>query len=218
MKSARLLLPFLVDGDTILDVGCYTQEAKKYYPPWVKYVGVDEAKYHKDTQVVDLNNLTELPKVNHALCLETLEHLTTPQAVLLSIRSSLLENGRLVVSLPNENTLFHRLRSLAGTADAECFSERGKHLHLPSLRQSRDLLAKYFQIERELYYISPSADGSRQAWIGRVLKLIPDGVHQWLADSWPSLFARGFIFLLKPTTADHTLNSDVSLAQSSNAT
>jgi len=197
MKATRLLLPFLKPGNTVLDVGCYTQEAKKYLPYDVKYVGVDGESFHKDTVVVDLNGPVTLPPFHYALCLETLEHLLHPSHILQDIVRGLPEEGRLVVSLPNEATIFHRMRSMLGTPDAECFSDKGKHLHLPSLRQAREFLSRFAQIERELYYIAPSGEGSRQAWIGRLLRLVPDCVHQWLADSWPSLFARGWIFQLK---------------------
>ncbi len=206
MKSARLLLPYLSQDDknpsTILDVGCFTQEARKYFPRAVKYIGIDEKAYHKTTKVMNLHHGFEPIPCNLALCLETLEHLLDPEDTLESIHTSLPDSGYLVVSLPNENTLFHRIRALSGTSDGECFAQQGKHLHLPSLRQSRAFLTGKFHIEKELYYISPTACGSRQSWLGDILKIIPDGLHQFLADKFPSLFARGFIFLLKKRTLE----------------
>lgn len=202
MKSARLLLPYIKDGDTILDVGCFTQEARRYYPKDVKYIGLDQRAYHPQTQVIDLNHGFSPVPCSHALCLETLEHLLDPEDTLQAIFDSLPADGRLVVSLPNEATLFHRLRGLLGVVDGNCFAGQGKHLHLPSLKQCRTLLSKLYCIEVEKYYISPSACNSSQAWVGAVLSLIPDRIHQILADSIPSLFARGFIFLLrKPSPA-----------------
>src|SRR3990167_6626222 len=132
MKAARLLLPYLKDGDTVLDVGCFTQEAKKYYPPWVKYIGIDEKAYHPNTQVVNLHHGFEPIPCQNALCLETLEHLLDPPHLMESLCKSLAEEGHIVISLPNETTIFHRLRSLLGVVDAGCFSGQGKHLHLPS--------------------------------------------------------------------------------------
>lgn len=197
MKSARLLLPYLNDNDTVLDVGCFTQEARKYYPRWIKYIGIDEKAYHRDTIVTDISHGFSPIPCSAALCLETLEHVIDPRDVLESIYNSLPDGGMLVCSVPNEATFFHRIRCLFGTVDAECFSSKGKHIHLPSLRQARTLAREKFQVVSELYYISPSGVGSKQEWIGRILKLIPDWMHQWLANSYPSLFARGFIFLLK---------------------
>jgi len=198
MKSARLLLPYLKDIDTVLDVGCFTMEAKKYFPRSVKYIGIDEKAYHKDTKVVNLHHGFEPISCQHALCLETLEHLIDPEDSLKSIHESLQEGGYLVVSLPNESTLFHRFRCLFGTVDYGCFQGEGKHLHLPSLKQSRMFLLKSgFVIEREEYYISPTACNSGSQWVGKILHLIPDRIHYFLAYRVPSLFARGFIFLLK---------------------
>lgn len=204
MKSARLLLPYLKDNDLILDVGCFTQEARKYYPPWIKYLGIDQAQYHKDTKVLDLNHGFEPISSQHVLCLETLEHLLDPRDCLESISNSISENGYVVVSLPNEATLFHRIRGLLGIIDGECFSGKGKHLHLPSLSQSKALVSELFQIEKLETYISPSACGSRQPFVGKILSLIPDRVHEALARWKPSLFARGFIFLLKKRTLGPT--------------
>lgn len=197
MKSARLLLPYLKDGDTVLDVGCFTQEAKKYYPRVIKYIGIDEKQYHPQTRIVDLQHGFEAISCSHALCLETLEHLIDPQDTLESIYTSLPPDGMLVVSVPNEATFFHRLRCLCGTVDAGAFVGEGKHLHLPNLRQARNLVSRQFEIVLEKYYISPSACNSSQEWVGRILRTVPDVVHQCLADRFPSLFARGFIFLLK---------------------
>ena len=206
MKSARMLLPFLNpddhNPDTILDVGCFTQEARKYFPRAVRYIGIDEKAYHKDTKVMGLHHGFEPIPCNHALCLETLEHLLDPEDTLISIQKSLADNGHLVVSLPNESTIFHRVRCLLGIVDAGCFQSEGKHLHLPSLSQARVFLSKFFQIEKELFYISPSGCGSRNEWVGKILTLIPDVMHQFLADRIPSLFARGFIFLLKKRTLE----------------
>jgi len=197
MKSARLLLPFVKDDDTILDVGCFTWEARKYFPRSIKYIGLDQQKYHRETKVVDLNHGFEPIPCSHAICLETLEHLLDPLDTLESIERSLADSGFLILSLPNENTLFHRLRALFGKVDGECFSSEGKHLHLPSLKQSRAFLLGKFDIVKESYYISPSACGSRESWVGHILGLFPDSLHQFLADKLPSLFSRGFIFLLK---------------------
>jgi len=200
MKSARLLLPYLKDIDTVLDVGCFTHEAKKYFPRSVQYIGIDQKAYHRDTRVVDLNHGFEPIPCSHALCLETLEHLLDPYDTLEAISKSLVAGGYLVVSLPNEATIFHRIRSLFGTVDGDCFSPEGKHLHLPSLRQSRRFLKSNPELEvlKELYYISPSAcNSSAPKWFGRLLSLIPDSIHYYLANTFPSLFARGFIFLLR---------------------
>ncbi len=196
-ESVNLILPYLSDEDIVLDIGCFTQEIKKYLPNKVSYIGIDTESYVEGTIVADLDNIRSIGTCNFAFCLEVLEHLKHPKNILSLILESIKPNGYAVISLPNEATVFHRIRGLFGTMDAECFQDQGKHLHLPSLIQCRKFLKEFFVIHKEAYYINPSATGSRQAWLGKLLKLIPDCVHQWFADRWPSLFARGFIFLLK---------------------
>ena len=198
IKSAvNLARPYIFDSDTVLDIGCFTQEIKKYLPDNITYVGIDSKAYTKEVNVVDIEVPTTFIKADIVFCLEVLEHLKNPKSTLSIIKNSIGSTGYSIISLPNEATIFHRIRCLFGIVDAECFSESGKHLHLPNLNQCRKFLNKFFVIHKEVYYINPSATGSRQAWLGKILQLIPDCVHQWLADIWPSLFARGFIFLLK---------------------
>jgi len=192
-KAVKLLDPQY--EQLVLDIGCYREEAAKYLPRNVRYAGIDSEQWTEE--VIKLNidgGFTWPTNVSRILCLETLEHLVNPAGTLASMREHLSHDGVCIVSLPNEATLFHRLRSLLGTVDAECFSHRGKHLHLPSLAQCRRFLGTEFLIESETYYISPAACGSRQEWLGIALKLIPDKLWQGLADMLPSLFARGFIF------------------------
>ena len=191
-KSIKLcdILP----NHSVLDVGCHQEEARQFIPKSCNYVGLDHIKGDNFDGGFNLHQ-----KFDRILCLEVLEHLTQPISTLESICNHLAPEGILVVSLPNEATLFHRIRCLLGTVDAECFSHQGKHLHLPSLSQCRSLLLSsgYPIIDCEEYYISSSAAGSRQAWVGKILSLIPEKLQQLLADRFPSLFARGFIFVCK---------------------
>lgn len=180
------------NGDTVLDVGCYRQAAKQFLPS-VKYFGLDCHKFAEGTIVRDLENgFLWDSKVPRILCLEVLEHLKTPSRVLWSIQNALTDDGVAVISLPNEATLFHRIRSLLGVPDAEAFSEWGKHLHLPNLKQCRSLLGAYFEIVEEHYYVS--VGHSRQRLLSKLLSKFPKSLLGWFARFCPSLFARGFIF------------------------
>lgn len=178
-------------GMSVLDVGCHQMEARQFLKD-TEYVGIDTLTGYEIDGGFSLDQ-----KFDRILCLEVLEHLAKPLSTLLAIRESLEDDGLLVVSLPNEASLFHRMRCLLGIVDAQCFQEGGKHLHLPSESQSRKFLSQYFEIVYQQSYIAPSARGSLQEWVGRILTLIPDTMHQYLADAVPSLFARGFIFVCK---------------------
>lgn len=193
----------LKPGLTVLDVGCHMGELETYMPIEVMYNGIDHLNGH------DIDGGFELDtKFDRIICLETLEHLKYPKRTLLAIKDHLADDGIAIISLPNESTLFHRLRSFFGTPDAECFSECGKHLHLPSLAQSRQLLKDLFFIEEEKYYINTSARFCRQKWMGFILKLIPDFIWQAMANTVPSLFARGWIFRCRKYATPQTKQKD----------
>ncbi len=130
------------------------------------------------------------------LCTEVLEHLMDPHRHLAKIRDLLADDGVCVVSLPNENTLFHRIMSLAGLGVDQCAFELYKHVHLPTIAQSRRFVAGYFFIEREEYYINVGMKGSRGSWLGSVLQLFPDRMWEALGRHLPGLFARGTVFRL----------------------
>ena len=179
-------------GMSVLDIGCHKGELENLLPKGVFYYGMDNLLGHE----ID-GGFIPIRKFDRVFCLETLEHLKYPIKTLKSINDALLPDGIVLISLPNEATLFHRIRSFLGTVDAEAFQECGKHIHLANLRQSTEFLEKQFLILRRLQYINPQATGSRQSWLGKLMRLLPDNFWQFLADRFPSLLARGFIFVCK---------------------
>jgi len=184
------------NGMTVLDIGCYRQTAKKFLPP-CSYHGFDIGKFSDGIIVRDLENGFLWDKrVDRILCLEVLEHLKTPSRVLRSIQEYLKDDGIAIISLPNEASAFHRLRSLLGTVDAEAFSEAGKHLHLPSLKQASAFVSKYLEILKVECYIS-TGNGTRQLFLSKILKRIPKQFLKLLSVLSPSLFSRGFIFKVR---------------------
>ena len=197
IRAVSMIRDRISPGDVVIDLGAFQQFVKGLLPSSCKYLPYDSYIY-KDNILVDLDSPIELPQSQYIFCLETLEHLRNPKSLLDSCLKSLGPEGFLVVSLPNEATIFHRVRSLFGYIDREAFSYPGKHLHLPNLKQCQSLLhSAGFQILSQRYYISPSAVGSHSKILGGILSLIPDRAHYWLASLCPSLFARGFIFLCK---------------------
>jgi len=185
-KSCELLR--CAGHHSVLDVGCHRKEALEFLPKHITYTGLDSLLGD------DFDGGTNLVhRFDRILCLEVLEHLKFPDKTLKHLSARLTDHGVFVLSLPNEASIFHRLRSILGTVDQECFSEDGKHLHLPSLKQARAFVSRYLKIESEEYYISDGC-GSRQSFLRPILKLIPLSIIRCLASFCPSLFARGFIF------------------------
>ena len=197
IKKAVALLD-AKEGMTVLDVGCHKQEAFQYLPDGTKYYGVNDTVLVPNTIRLNIDGGFEFPlKVDRILCLEVLEHLECPYGTLQSLSNVLKDDGVLVVSLPNEATLFHRLRCLFGTVDQECFNFPGKHLHLPSFKQCRKFLSEQFEISRVHVYIASKPRGTRQKYLSSLLSRIPSRILVLLATLSFSLFARGFIFKLR---------------------
>lgn len=183
--SAQLLNPAIYSR--ILDIGCHNEEFKNYLPEDVRYTGINEPEFDFNQRFFD-------KEYDCVVCLEVLEHLTHPEECMKSIQYNLKPKGIALISLPNESTIFHRIRGLCGVMDAECFNSCGKHLHLPSLNQARVFISKYFKIEKEVYYYSTNIAGCRQKWLKPVINIVPEFIWEWLANTFPSLFARGWIF------------------------
>ncbi len=189
----------------VLDIGCYTMEVCKYLRNYCHYIGIDEKIKHKDTINMDLNR-DELDRrkigaryadFDLIFAMEILEHLLHPDKILKACQVLLARRGILTISLPNENTLYHRIVMLLGLGcDAQAFKAY-KHVHFPTIAQQRAFLKGHFTIIEEASYISTDMHKSRGEWIGKLAKKIPDQFWQWLADCWPGLFARGRIYVCK---------------------
>ena len=187
----------LTPGGYVLELGCYRHEVKRWLPPGVAYTGVDQQAYVPDTVVMDFDRdplvLLKVPKA--IFCLETLEHLKQPELLLRRLVAyAQADRIPLILSLPNEATLFHRLRALTGILDPMAF-QPGKHLHLPNVTQTvRWLESQGLVIEAMRPYIDLSAAKSTHPWVGRLMQLIPELVWMGLARWSPNLFARGMVY------------------------
>ena len=193
---------------SVLDIGCYTQELNKYLPWDCQYIGIDSLIKSPRVINIDLNNpeaLTAcfkgLPQYDLIFALEIVEHILYPDKLLSACKALLKEGGIICFSLPNENTIYHRLVMLLGFGcDAQAFKDY-KHIHFGAIRQIRRFIASYFHIIAEYSYISTDMHRSRCEWMGKLARRLPDPFWQWLADTWPSLFARGRIFICQGNTA-----------------
>lgn len=204
-KYASLLSVWIIPGRRILEIGCYTGEILKFLPKGTAYFGVDfdEAALeiakgrgaivkhvNFDSGQIEFDQLFDI-----VIATEVLEHLKNPEAMIRQIKELLKPGGVVLISLPNENTLYHRLLSLLGFGIDICAFQLYKHLHLPTIKQSKAFVGRHFQIVKESFYTNPSCKGSRCEWLGRVLTLFPDVFWEGLARLAPGLFARGVIFV-----------------------
>jgi SAM-dependent methyltransferase len=200
---AKLLSPYLKESIKILDVGCSDAKNFKYLSransPF-RYYGIDIDK--DNLKKAKINNLyvikadlenSFLPvkeKFDIIIITEVLEHLRSPSALIEQITGLLKEDGKVLISLPNEYNLLTRLRILLNCGlDDNALESRDKHIHFPTLSQSKRFIEKHFKIIKIKYW---SSSGGR---IELLLKVIPDTFFVSLANLIPSLFCRGVIFL-----------------------
>lgn len=134
-------------------------------------------------------------KFDIIVCTEVLEHLLDPARHLKSFREILKPKGVCLISLPNENTIFHRIYSLMGLGIDQYPFTLYKHLHFPTVAQAKEFFGTYFKINKVKYYINPGGKGSRFGLVGFFFRLIPDNIWYFLAETFPGLFARGIIML-----------------------
>lgn len=208
-KYQNFLKPYLKQGVKVLDVGGYRGELKFFLPEDVKYYVLDfdekaleEAK-RKGARTKRINfdeeeiAWKEEEPFDIVVATEVFEHLKDPTRHLVEIKRILKNNGYFLVSLPNENMLYHRLMALFGFGVDYFAFKLYKHLHLPTISQSRRFLTSQFKLVNEDYFVNVSAQASRVEFLGKVLSFVPDSFWDALAHLWPSGFARGTVFLLK---------------------
>jgi len=197
----EILSPFLKDGIKILDLGCYTADLLNLLPPTVDYYGVDfdekalEIAEKRGAYVVKLDLENEKlqfdKKFGIILTTEILEHLKDPEKLVLQVKNLLEENGVVLISLPNECTLYHRLRVFFGKGLDGTGFEPFYHLHFPTIKQSNEFVGKHFRILEKRHWVHVGVGGSAE----KILSKIPIRFWAMLAEIWSSLFARGIIFL-----------------------
>jgi len=203
--SSRLLSGFIEDGVKILDIGCYDGsmlEVLKKTAKIIDYMGVDtdslalKEASAKGAKVVKVNFESEaLPfedsSFDIVIIAEVLEHLRDPAKLIDKAKGMLKATGKILISLPNECTLYHRIKMLLGIGiDGTAFAP-GYHLHFPTLHQDREFVSGYFKIIKTEYWYHLGIGG----FLEKILDIIPASVIKAFVKLWPNLFARGVIYL-----------------------
>lgn len=199
----ELLGPYIRDHCKILDIGCYTGDLLTYLPPSVDYYGLDADEQALKTarargaKAVKIDLETgDIPlsraKFDIVVATEILEHLRDPARMMQQIKRLVAPDGVVLISLPNECTIYHRLKVLLGHGiDATGFAPH-YHLHFPTIRQSEDFVSQHcFIVDKRFWHHLGTGLPAR------VLSLLPRAAWDALAATYPTLLARGTIFLCR---------------------
>jgi len=143
-RRARGILPFISEGDTVLDVGCGTGETLEVLRSAKNIVGTgldisDTAleivqKKGFDTVSLDLsisgNFLNR--KWDHIVMFEVAEHVIDTELLLTNLKNHF--NKGLYISTPNLGYIAHRLRMLFGRFPVTYISDPREHLRYWSVK------------------------------------------------------------------------------------
>jgi 2-polyprenyl-6-hydroxyphenyl methylase/3-demethylubiquinone-9 3-methyltransferase len=182
-------------GGDLLDVGCGRGLALDYFAErGFKTTGVDispeairliEQKGHRG-YLLDLENVNLSGKYDIIVCLEVLQQVFNPKAVLSKIISALKDGGELFISLPNEFHVISRIKALFGISHLGDFHH--SHIRLFSPKRNMTLFKEAgLRIEKTAHIpIVPPK------W------KILSALCQPLANIFPSLLAISSIYKAKP--------------------
>ncbi len=198
-----VLLKWVGEGKRVLELGCSTGYMSKHMAQkqncFVTGIEVDgmaakqAAQFCREVIIRDLNDpdrFTNLVQKNFDVVLmgDVLEHLADPQSVLVEIRELLDRNAKIVVCLPNVLHWITRLKMILGHFDYDSAGTLDHtHLRFYTVATSRRL------IESAGYRITKF----RAAFGGRLCGHARP-VWQWLANSFPGLFAFQLLYEAEP--------------------
>lgn len=138
--------------------------------------------------VLDLENEPLNGSFDVILCLEMLQQVRDPVAVLAKLRDALAPEGTLIVSLPNEFHLARRLAILAGRVNFGGIADTHIKLYTPA-EQDRLIHACGLRIEES---VSQSIIPPR--WLGGWAHRMGNALAKWM----PGLFSLSTIYRLTP--------------------
>ncbi len=183
-ERIKLSLDLLRDGDKLLDIGCGNGLFGNMILVNQKYsdvYGIDidrDILYNAKANginviIADLNKNLPIKNISFdtIVCLEVIEHVIDPNNLLININRILRPGGRLIISTPNVQWIYHILRLCLGNSPKTSFGDTenfdGGHLHYFTFMELESILKLYnFKIEKKIGVYDVRYD-----LIKRILKL-----------------------------------------------
>jgi methionine biosynthesis protein MetW len=188
----RLIASLIERGSTVLDIGCgdgsllaYLKENREARPHGVELSAVAcEIARQKGIHVLQADvtkDTSGLPEqVDYVVISEVLEHVTNPEAVLLSVKDRFTK--RLLVDIPNTGALNDRMRLLFGRFPKQWVFHAGEHIRFWTVTDFLFLCRQLgYEVERYYGLYDPHSQM---------------GVKLWRI--FPRLFARFVLYVLRP--------------------
>jgi len=175
----------------LLDIGAGIKDIRKFLPGNITYFSIDCTADVKHNIVLDLDKGSDgkghIPIKDKlfdiVLCLETLEHLQSPQRTMDEILRIAKDDASIFLSMPNEYNFWLRFQYILGIKDKmkEPFQIVNNHLHihLPRVKDIKKFFSNYVKIEK-VYY----------GWNSYRAPRIFNGMLTKLSKIWPSMFTR----------------------------
>lgn len=147
-ERADYILDMIEEGSSIMDIGCGNGSLLKYLKDKknIQGVGVDISDdvlvvaEKNDIKVFkrDISNhisLKDLPEVDYILGLEILEHLSSPEELIFSLKNKTKKG--FIFSFPNTGYYEHRLRLLLGRFPLQWVVHPGEHLRFWTAKDTK---------------------------------------------------------------------------------
>lgn len=191
-KVAKLVAP----DSKVLDIGCNDGNIRNFLNN-CDYYGIDLDKKLISELVkkgikaksIDLNKQTipfSKEKFDFILMLDVLEHIINPQKLLSESKARLNENGKLIITLPNDYHILNKIRFIFNKPLTEDpFAPYG-HLHYFSIKDGERFLIKNGFKILEKYPIAPVKPS-----------FIPQSIKNFLGKYFSQSFARDILYLIE---------------------
>ncbi len=191
----RSLAAFVPAGATVLDLGSLHGElGAALVRRDVTYCGLDNdadlvascVSRGLNVKLCDIG-VDKIPfkqKFDYVFALDVLEHVHNPYVAVEKLSSVLKENGKLIISLPNDFHLLNRLRFAVGSAIYPNPFSPYTHLHTFTVAQAKKFLRK-----NKLRVVKTDV------YPGTFPSFVSYNFRRWVARLWPAVLGRGTVYV-----------------------